>query len=214
QGRFHPDGVQGDMIREHLPSRQYGGYVLNTFGSGLGRDDLFFTFLSPDLAAFGKLSDLEALVDGYLGNRAGLNSNSQFANWEAELEGSGPQWGITTGKAAAGLATPWLAGTSKAAKADLNALLAPVEAVLYQVDWSNNFSAQVDVICQTPQSAQTLAQILTLLRDSASSASSHPPAMTSFIQNLQIDTDGSRIELAGSGSPALLSQFLSGITGR
>ncbi len=214
EGRFHPTHVQDFMTREHLPSQQYEGYLLTTFGSGLNSNDLFFTFLSSDLAAFGRLSDLEALVDGYLGNRVTLNSNSQFVNWEAELEGSGPQWGITTGKAAANLAAPWLASGSKDAKADLNSLFAPIQAVLYQADWSDNFSAQIDVICQTPQSAQTLAQLLTLWRDSASSARSRSPEMTNFIQDLQIDTDGRRVELAGSGPPGVLNQFLSGVTGR
>lgn len=213
EGRFHPAQVQNYMVREQLPSREYGGYVLNTFGSGLGANDLFFTFLGPDLAAFGKLSDLEALIDGYSGNGAVLNSNPQFVNWEAELEGSGPQWGITTGKAAAHLAEPWLAGGSKAIKSDLDTLMGPVKAVLYQVDWSNNFSAQLDVICQTPQSAQTLAHILTLLRDSAASGST-PSAMENFIQDLEIGTDGRRIELAGSGSPSVLGKFLGGITER
>src|SRR5487761_1392963 len=214
EGRFHPSHVQDFMTREQLPSRQYEGYLLSTFGSGLNSNDLFFTFLSSDLAAFGSLSDLEALIDGYLGNRVTLDSNSQFVNWEAELEGSGPQWGITTGKAAANLAAPWLASGSKDAKADLNSLFAPIQAVLYQADWSDNFSAQIDVICQTPQSAQTLAQLLTLWRDSASSARSRSPEMTNFIQDLQIDTDGRRVELAGSGPPGVLNQFLSGVTGR
>src|SRR5487761_856726 len=188
EGRFHPSHVQDFMTREQLPSRQYEGYLLSTFGSGLNSNDLFFTFLSSDLAAFGSLSDLEALIDGYLGNRVTLDSNSQFVNWEAELEGS-------------------------RTKGELGSLFAPVQAVLYQASWNNNFSAQIDVICQNPQSAQTVAQLLTLWRDSASSAGSRQPEMTNFIQGLQISTDGRRVELAGSGPPDVLKQFLSGVTG-
>src|SRR5487761_456894 len=86
EGRFHPSHVQDFMTREQLPSRQYEGYLLSTFGSGLNSNDLFFTFLSSDLAAFGSLSDLEALIDGYLGNRVTLDSNSQFVNWAAAPE--------------------------------------------------------------------------------------------------------------------------------
>ncbi|MGH9356344.1 MAG: hypothetical protein ACRD10_09470 [Terriglobia bacterium] len=213
EGRFHPARVQGFMTREHLPSEEYGGYLLSTFGSGAGPDDLFFTYLGPSLAAFGRLSDLKALVDGYLGNRITMSSNAQMADWEAKLEGSGPQWGITTGKAAAHMATPWLGGGPKA-QVDLSSLFAPVQAILYEADWNNDFSAQIEVVCQTPQNAQALAQLLKLVRDATSSAVSRPPEMTSFIQRLQIDTDGRRIELAASGPPEVVSEFLSGNTAR
>jgi len=209
QGQFRPDQAQSYIAREKLPFRQYEGFTLDAFGSGLGRDDTFFTFLSSDLAAFGRLSDLEAVVDGYLGNRVVLNSNSQFVNWEAELEGSGPQWGITTGRAAANLAVPLLLGESNQ-KIDLSSLLSPIRAVLYQVHWDTDFSTQIAVICQDAQSAGTLSQLLNLWRVAVSKTNSKPADVTQFIQRLEIQTDGNRIELEGSGPPDILSRLLHG----
>lgn len=218
QGQFHPDQAQKYVTKEQLPFREYDGFTLNAFGSGLGRDDIFFTFFNSNLAAFGHLGDLEALVDGYLGRRTTLNSNADFVNWEAELEGSGPQWGVTTGKAAAGLAVPWLLGAKPKQKPklkiDLSALLAPVKAVLYQTNWNPDFSANISIICRDPQSAQTLAQLLTICRDSPALVNSRPPDVLNFIQSLRIAASGNRVELAGSGSPGVLNRVLRNINGR
>ncbi len=212
QGSFDGPRIQNSMAQEKLPTRAYDGYVLSTFSSGVNPNDLFFTFLSSDLAAFGRLTDLKALIDGYFGNKATLNSDAQFVNWEGELDGSGPQWGITTGKAAANLAAPWLGGNAKKKDASLAMLFAPVKAVLYQVNWTNDFSVEIDLICQDAQSAETMERLLRIWRDSAASMNSRPADIASFVQELQIETDGRRVELTGSGSPDVLAQFLQGAT--
>lgn len=214
QGQFNPARAQAYITKEQLPTSEYQGFTLDAFGSGLGRDDIFFTFFNSNLAAFGHLSDLKALVDGYLGRRTTLNSNADFVNWEAELEGSGPQWGVTTGKAAAGLAVPWLLGAKPKQNIDLSGLLAPVKAVLYQTNWDPDFSANISIICRDPQSAQTLAQLLTICRDSPALVNSRPPDVLNFIQSLRIAASGNRVELAGSGSPGVLNRVLQNINGR
>lgn len=207
QGQFNPDQVQSVITQEKLPATPYAGYVLDAFGSGIDRNGLFFTFLNSNLAAFGRLSDLKALIDGYLGNRTALNSNSEFVNWEGQVEGSGPEWGITTGKAAAGLVLPWLLPGTKQ-NVDLSSVLAPIKAVLYTTDWRVDFSVQISVICQDAQSASTLAQLLTLWRSSVSTGASHPSDANQFIQALEITPDGNQVELSGSGPADVLAQVL------
>ncbi|MDE3180526.1 MAG: hypothetical protein KGM47_12800, partial [Acidobacteriota bacterium] len=151
-GQFNPSKAQDFINKEQLPTRQYDGYTLDAFGPGLSRDDLFFTFVNPGLAAFGRLNDLEALLDGYIGQRATISSNKNFVDWVASLDGSGPEWGVTTGKAALNLAAPWLLNSSKQ-KLDLASVIGPLRAVLYQANWDNGFTAQITAICQNPQSA-------------------------------------------------------------
>ncbi|HEX5482243.1 MAG TPA: hypothetical protein VFZ08_06410 [Terriglobia bacterium] len=214
QGRFNPAQAQAYVTKEQLPTSEYQGFTLDAFGSGLGRDDLFFTFLNSNLAAFGRLSDLKAVIDGYLGRRATLDSDAEFVNWEAALEGSGPQWGVTTGKAAANLAVPWLVGAKPQQKSDLSTLLAPVKAVLYETNWNTDFSANITVVCRDAQSAQTLAQLLMICRDSPAFTNSRPPDVLNFIQGLRIASSGNRVELAGSGSPGVLNRFLRNLNGR
>ncbi|MGH9434103.1 MAG: hypothetical protein ACRD3T_21450, partial [Terriglobia bacterium] len=134
-GSFDPTGGQAMFNKTQLPLIHYRGFTLDTYDSSADRDALYFTFLSSGLAAFGRLQDLRSLIDVRLGDRPALDSNSQFVNWEADLEGSAPEWGITTGKAAGKLVEPWFTGSggkpNKQGKPiDVSSLLAPVEAVL------------------------------------------------------------------------------------
>ena len=112
-GRFQPDLIQKYFDRTSLPVRSYAGTDLYAFGSGSDANDLFFTFFDSSTAAFGRIGDMKALLDVRQGSANALSSNSDFANWEGELEGTAPEWGILNGKSAANLAALWLAGSGK-----------------------------------------------------------------------------------------------------
>ncbi|MGH9328243.1 MAG: hypothetical protein ACRD2B_16360 [Terriglobia bacterium] len=213
EGQFQPDPVQSLIAQEKLPTSQYEGYTLDAFGSGIDRNGLFFTFFSPNLAAFGRLSDLKALIDGYLGLRPALNTNTEFVNWEGQIEGSGPEWGITTGKAAANLALPWLLPGAKR-NIDLSSILSPIKAVLYSTDWGTDFSAQISIICHGAESASTLAQLLTLWRNSVSTTPSQSSDANQLIQSMEITLDGNQVELSGFGPTDALAQVLQHMPGR
>ncbi|MGH9448358.1 MAG: hypothetical protein ACRD3O_21970, partial [Terriglobia bacterium] len=205
EGNFDPTAAQTAVVQQHLSTRQYAGFVLSGDHSGAS-GGMFFTYLSSTLVAFGRLSDVEALVDGYLGNRSALNSNSNFVNWEGELDGQAPQWGITTGAAAAKVAAPWL-GAGKQSMSDLTALFKPIKAVLYQVDWSNSFTVHLSVVCDSAGDAQTLDRLLGIWQNSMAANNGASAGVNQFMQNVEISADGSRVELDGSGSPSLLGQL-------
>ncbi len=214
-GRFHPDLIQKYFFENKLPVRQYNGNDLYAFGSGSDPTDTFFTFLDSGTAAFGHLPDLKALLDVRAGNAKALGANTAFSGWEAELEGTAAQWGILNGKAAANLAGGLLAGIKKPG-GDLTAFLSPVQAFLYSVDWEANFYAHVVVVCQDAKSAQTFSNLLTLLQNASQQQSTAattgsagaPPAVTSLLQNLQVQQNGSRVEMDLSGSAQALSQII------
>jgi hypothetical protein len=208
-GRFQPEQARELFTQKQVPSRQYAGFDLYAFGSGQGSSDLFFSFLSSSLAVFGRLTDLTALLDARSGARARLESNSNLAGWEAELAGSAPQWGFMAGRAAANMAIPWLTGAKLPANRD--ALLGPVQGVLYRVEWSTGFSVRLSIVCQNAESASALAQVLTFLRDSPPATTANPStSISSLLQGLAVETDGSRVELSGSGPVAAVDQFLRG----
>ncbi|HTV54269.1 MAG TPA: hypothetical protein VMI06_05070, partial [Terriglobia bacterium] len=210
EGSFNPTQGQSSSATGTLRSRQYSGYTLTEYGAERG-NGIFFTYLSSDLAAFGQLGDVERLIDDYLGTKSSLNSNSDFANWEAELEGSGAQWGITTGGAAATMAAPWLGVNSKSEAGTLASFFKGVKAVLYKVDWSgNDFDAQISVVCDNSQDAQTLQRLLLLGQNALPSTSGASAAVSQFVRALQISTNGNRLVLEGSGPPQLLSEILGG----
>lgn len=199
EGRFQPEQVHEFFARSQLPSREYAGLDLYAFGSGEDPADLFFAFLSSSSAAFGRLRDLRALLDVRARTGPALDSNSAFVNWEAELEGTAPQWGIASGKAAVNQAAPWLTAGGKL-PVDPRAFLSPVQAVLYRVEWDNGFSTRISIPCQTSESAAALAQVLTLWRDSrGTQAASATSGAATFLQGMEIQASGSRVELSGSG---------------
>jgi hypothetical protein len=209
EGSFNSAQAQNSSATGYLQSRQYSGYTLMEYGVGHG-NGIFFSYLSSNLAAFGRLGDVERLIDDYVGKQSGLNSNSEIANWEAELEGSGAQWGITTGAAAATVAAPWLGVKSKSEAGALSSFFKDVKAVIYKVNWSGDFDAQISAICDNSQDAQTLERLLLLGQNALPATAGASAAVTQFVRSLQISTDGSRLVLEGSGPPQLISEILGG----
>jgi len=207
-GRFDPDKVREVFTQTRLPVQSYAGFDLFAFGSGADPADTFFTFLDSSLAAFGPLHDLKALLDVREGSAGALDANETFRSYEAELEGTSPQWGILTGKAAANVAAPWLSGGKKN-PIDMTGFLQPVQAVLYRVDWDGGFTTHISLVCKTPESAAGLFQLLNVLKSApVFSASGGAPGPASLLQNLDARQNGSRLELSASGPPDALDQVL------
>ena len=205
EGNFQPDQIQQFFVRYKLPVREKAGLQLYAFGSGEDRDDLLFCFLSPTTALFGRRDDLDALFDVRAGSRPALDSNSTMVNWEAELEGSAAQWGITTGKAAANHAIGMLEGGKM--KVDPGSFFNLIRAVLYRVEWTGGVTTRATVVCQSEDAATTLAKLLTLWRDSNPQTST---GVTTFLQGLEVDSNGPRIELSASGPIGVIDQMMSG----
>ena len=205
QGRFQPDQAQQYYAQSKLATAEYRGQQLYSFGSGDDRAQLFFAFLSSSLAAFGRLDELKALLDVRDGARPGLQSNTTFAGWESELEGSGPQWGIATGKAA-GMRISELAASGTKFPFDFSTLMDPVLAVLYRVDFGSDIATHITVVCKNSDTAGLLGKMLTWWRDSQPSgaAAGMPAEFSGFLQGLEISASGSRVELNGSAPLSLL----------
>lgn len=204
EGNFQQDLVQQFFLRYKLPIRERAGLQLYAFGSGEDAADLFFCFLSPTSAAFGRRKDLDALLDVRAGSLPALDSNPTMVNWEAELEGTAAQWGITTGKAAANHAVAWLAAGGKL-PVDPSVILDPVKAVLYRVEWGGGISTHASIVCRSAETATTLANLLAIWRDTNPQT---PANASTFLQGLEIDTNGSRIELTATGPIGAIDQMM------
>jgi hypothetical protein len=207
-GRFQPALIQQYIQQTALPVRQYDGADLYAFGSGGDPDDLFFTFFDSTLAGFGRLGDLKAMLDARQGSMNALNSNSDFVNWQGELDGTSPQWGILNGKSAGNLAGLWLAPSGQK-NVDLSSLGRSVRALLYRVQWDSGFSAALFMVCDTPETAAGFGNLIGLLQQ----ASKQPTkaggmALPTILQSIQTQRDGARLELDVSGPPEMLDQIL------
>lgn len=208
EGRFQPDLIQKFFQQTNLPVREYNGSDLYAFGSGTDANDLFFTFFDNNLAAFGRLADVKAMVDARMGSISALNTNSDFVNWQGELDETAPEWGILNGKSTSNLAGLWLApGGQKSV--DLSSLGRSVRALLYRVQWDTGFSAELTMVCNTPESAAGFATLVGLLQQ----ASKQPAAtggvtLPPILQSIEVHRDGSRLVLDAAGPPELLDQIL------
>ncbi len=207
-GRFQPAVIQKNIEHSGLPVRQYDGSNLYSFGSSGDPDDLYFTFLDSTLAAFGRLGDVKAMLDARQGSVNALNANSDFVNWEGELDTTAPQWGILNGKSAGNLAGLWLAPSGQKS-VDLSSLGRSVRALLYRVQWDTGFTAQIIMVCDTPESAAGFANLIGLLQQAAQKPA--PPGgvtLPPILQSIQTQRDGARLELDVSGPPEMLDQIL------
>lgn len=206
-GQFDTVKAQTFIAQENLFTVEYQGFTLNAFGAGQSSQDLYFSFLNGGLAGFGNLADLKTLIDGYLGHHAALGSNPDFVKWEGSLDGLSPEWGITTGKAALNAIAPWLPGGQLA---KLEQVIGPVKAVLYQVHWGGDFSTEISIVCANAQSARTLAELLSVWRDSASLTGRRPASVSDFIQGLDINATGDKVTLDGQCPPSTAAQLVRG----
>ncbi len=206
-GRFQPGLIQKYFEQTGLPARQYNGLSLYAFGSGTDPDDLFFTFFDNTLAAFGRLTDLEAMIDARQGLANALNSNNDYVGWQGELDGSAPEWGILNGKSAANLAGLWMAPAGQKL-VDLSSLSRTVRALLYSVQWDTGFSTHLTMVCDKPETASGFAGLLTLLQQAAQRPSPSGSSLPPILQSIQIHVEGARLELEASGPPELLDQIL------
>ena len=207
-GRFQPDVIRQYFEHTNLPVREYDGAELYAFGSGSDPNDLFFTFFDNSLAAFGRLADVKAMLDARQGSANALNSNADFVNWQGELDGTAPQWGILNGKSASNLAGLWLAPSGQK-NVDLSSLSRSVRTLLYRVQWDSGFSAQIFMVCNTPENAAGFATLMGLLQQAAKQPT---PAggvpLPPILQSMETHRDGARLELDVSGPAELLDQFL------
>ena len=210
EGRFDAEKVRRQMVRMQMPIRQYQGYELYTFGSGEDPTDVVFVFFSASSAAFGRMRDLKELLDVRAGARPALESNAALAAWEAELEGTSPQWGISVGKAASLQAGPWIAAGGKDLP-DISKILGPVEAVLYRMDWGGGVTTHASIICQSDESASTLAQLLAILRTARGSGV--PEGVLTILQGLEVQASGPRVELTTSAPFSVIEQMMRGGAG-
>lgn len=207
EGRLDPDRLHDAAVQQKIPIEQYGGYDLFSFNANGNRDDIFFVVFDNSSAAFGRLSDLKALLDVRAGARPALNSVTEFANGESDLEGAAPQWGIARGAAAVNQAAPWLTGGAQI-PGGTRTFLSSVQWVLYRFDWGSGFSMHMSVVCKDAKSATDLAAVLALVRAARPSTNASTAAATNALfQGMTVQTNDARVEVSASVPTDLADRF-------
>jgi len=211
EGRFDTHRLHRFFVQQQLPIREYDGYELYAFGSGGNVPFSYFTFLSSSTAAFGRRDDLRALLDVRDGARRALDKNPALVEWEAELEGTSPQWGVSIGRAATNHAAPWMAAGANLV-VDPSVFAGFVLAVLYRVDWGSVTTTHVSMVCHTTESAAALSALVKLWRDSSVEATFKllPAPIVTMLTTMEIESAGNRILLTASVPLEAIEQIVRG----
>lgn len=94
EGSFAPERVERFFLQQKLPLDVYRGQTLFPFGSGVGEQDLFFSFLDSSTAVFGTRASLTLLLETRYGGHDNLLKNETFLTRLDEVNGRAPVWAV------------------------------------------------------------------------------------------------------------------------
>lgn len=94
EGNFAPERVEQFFLKQKLPIDVYRGQTLFPFGSGVGPQDLFFSFLDSSTAAFGTRASLALLLETRYGAHDNLLRNETLLAQLDEVNGRTPVWAV------------------------------------------------------------------------------------------------------------------------
>ncbi|MFQ5816628.1 MAG: hypothetical protein ACE5H2_01555 [Terriglobia bacterium] len=94
EGNFAPERVEQFFLQQNLPIDVYRGQTLFPFGSGVGPQDLFFSFLDASTAVFGTRASLTLLLETRYGAHDNLLQNETLLAQLDEVNGRAPIWAV------------------------------------------------------------------------------------------------------------------------
>lgn len=94
EGDFTPERVERFFLQQKLPIEAYRGQTLFPFGSGVGAQDLFFSFLDSSTAVFGTQASLALLLETRYGAHENLIQNEAMLAHIDEVNGRAPVWAV------------------------------------------------------------------------------------------------------------------------
>ena len=79
------------------------------------------------------------------------------------------------------------------------------------MDWGGGVTTHASIICQSDESASTLAQLLAILRTARGSGV--PEGVLTILQGLEFQASGPRVELTTSAPFSVIDQMMRGGAG-
>lgn len=94
EGNFSPERIEQFFLQQKLPIDAYRGQTLFPFGSGVGEQDLLFSFLDSSTAVFGTRASLALLLETRYGAHDNLLTNQPLLARLNEVNGRSPVWAV------------------------------------------------------------------------------------------------------------------------
>jgi len=205
QGSFDPSSNEDRFKQQKLPMTDYHGYHLYAFGSGSGPNDILFTFIDANTAAFGVRPAMEKLIDVRTGVSESLLNNDLMFPLINEANGSGIIWAVLD-QGYTHIAVQELlpqAGQFPQAAAIINRM----HAMTISVAADSGIDAQFQAVCDSPNDANLLAAALQAgVMYRRYQSAQDQPALASALDQVSVTPSGDRLKI---DAPVSQDQLLS-----
>jgi hypothetical protein len=157
-GQFQPASAEAYFTSKKLPIVKVRTYSLFAFGGGSGPNDLFFTFIDSNTAAFGQRSQLENMIGVRYGEGQGLYQNTDFSSLVNSANGSGTVWAVLN-PAYTRLAMMQLVPETNQFPAAAQ-LTSKLKAMTISIKGGSGVDAKFEAVCGSTDDANTFAALL------------------------------------------------------
>lgn len=204
-GSFTPSSSEDRFKQQKLPMITIDGYHLYAYGSGAGPNDILFTFIDANTAAFGPRTALQQLIDVRNGAAQSLLDNAQLSPLIGEANGNGIIWAVLD-KSYTHLAIhqliPQAAQFPQAAP-----IINRMQAMTIDIQADSGVDAQFQAVCSSPADANLLAAglqgALMLRRYQEAQAN---PDLANALDQVHVTPSGDRLKV---DAPVSQDQLLS-----
>jgi len=157
-GQFQPAAAEAYFTSKKLPIVKVRTFSLFAFGGGSGPNDLFFTFIDSNTAAFGQRQQLEKMIGVRFGEGQGLYSNTDFSPLVDQANGGGTVWAVLSAgytRLAMQQLVPETAQFPAAAQ-----LASKLKAMTISIKGGSGVDAKFEAVCGSADDANTFAALL------------------------------------------------------
>lgn len=204
-GNFDPSSTEARLKSQKLPMTEYAGFHLYAFGSGSGANDIFFTFIDSNTAAFGQRSALQTLLDVRTGAAESLMTNDKLGPLVNEANGSGTVWAVLDQNYTHVAMQQLIPQASQFPQA--TAIISRMQAMTITVQADSGLDAQFQAVCGSPDDANLLAAALQagiMMRRYQESQSQ--PDLAGALDHVTVSPSGDRLKV---DAPVSQDQLLS-----
>jgi hypothetical protein len=204
-GNFDPSTTESRLKAQKLPVTDYAGFHLYAFGSGSGANDIFFTFIDSNTAAFGQRSALQTLLDVRTGAAENLMLNDKLGPLVNEANGSGTVWAVLDQNYTHIAMQQLIPQASQFPQA--TAIINRMQAMTINVQADSGLDAQFQAICGSSDDANLLAAAMQagIMMRRYQEAQSQPD-LAGALDHVTVSPSGDRLKV---DAPVSQDQLLS-----
>jgi hypothetical protein len=204
-GEFDPSSSEARFKQQKLPMVEFHGYHLYAFGSGSGGNDILFTFIDANTAAFGHKAALQQLIDVRSGVNESLLTNDKLFPLINETNGTGMIWAVLDQSYTHLAMQQLLPQASQFPQAAT--MLKRLQAMTITIEADSGVDAHFQAVCSSADDANLLSAALQAgLMYRRYQESSQDPALASALDQVQVSPSGDRLKI---DAPISQDQLLS-----